>query len=236
LGRFLQPDTVVPDGTNPQTWNRYSYVKNNPIVFNDPTGHWIESVLDGAFIAYDIYDISQNGLNWVNGLSLVADVACAILPIATGGGLLVRALAHAPEAAKVVSRADDIAKMASKVDEIVAAGKKAPVVIGESMSRVQEYAELIGAHYYKPRKIDPYISSIHESISKARNERWIKDMMRQGREIIDIGPNFPKRILEGASDWYEIERKTILKKGYENYTKVFERFSKTAGGVFGLDF
>ena len=26
--------------SNPQSWNRYSYVKNRPIKFNDPTGHW----------------------------------------------------------------------------------------------------------------------------------------------------------------------------------------------------
>jgi len=39
LGRFLQPDTVIPDQTNPQSWNRLSYVRNNPILFNDPTGH-----------------------------------------------------------------------------------------------------------------------------------------------------------------------------------------------------
>jgi RHS repeat-associated protein len=37
LGRFLQPDTVTPDG--PQGLNRYSYVMNNPVNFNDPTGN-----------------------------------------------------------------------------------------------------------------------------------------------------------------------------------------------------
>jgi RHS repeat-associated protein len=39
LGRFVQPDTIIPDSVNPQTWNRYSYVSNDPITFNDPTGH-----------------------------------------------------------------------------------------------------------------------------------------------------------------------------------------------------
>jgi len=34
LGRFLSPD-IMPDGLN-----RYSYVKNNPLSFVDPTGHW----------------------------------------------------------------------------------------------------------------------------------------------------------------------------------------------------
>jgi hypothetical protein len=35
----LQPDSLIPDPSNPQAWNRYSYVRNNPINFNDPTGH-----------------------------------------------------------------------------------------------------------------------------------------------------------------------------------------------------
>ena len=39
LGRFTQPDTIIPDPNNPQTLNRYSYVNNNPINYIDPTGH-----------------------------------------------------------------------------------------------------------------------------------------------------------------------------------------------------
>jgi RHS repeat-associated protein len=41
LGRFMSPDPVgnfVADGTNPQTWNLYAYVNNNPLAFVDPTG------------------------------------------------------------------------------------------------------------------------------------------------------------------------------------------------------
>jgi RHS repeat-associated protein len=39
LGRFLQADTLVPEPGNPQSWNRYSYVNNNPLRYTDPTGH-----------------------------------------------------------------------------------------------------------------------------------------------------------------------------------------------------
>ncbi len=40
LGRFISPDTIVPGVGKPQSLNRYSYVGNNPINFNDPSGHW----------------------------------------------------------------------------------------------------------------------------------------------------------------------------------------------------
>jgi hypothetical protein len=39
LGRFTQPDSIIPNPARSQNWNRYSYVLNNPINANDPTGH-----------------------------------------------------------------------------------------------------------------------------------------------------------------------------------------------------
>jgi hypothetical protein len=35
----LQPDTLIPGVDSPQSWNRFSYVQNRPVHFNDPTGH-----------------------------------------------------------------------------------------------------------------------------------------------------------------------------------------------------
>ncbi len=40
LGRFAQADTIVPNAADPQSWNRYSYVQNNPLRYKDPTGHY----------------------------------------------------------------------------------------------------------------------------------------------------------------------------------------------------
>jgi len=39
LNHFTQPDTIVPDPTNPQSYDRYAYALNNPIRYNDPSGH-----------------------------------------------------------------------------------------------------------------------------------------------------------------------------------------------------
>jgi len=41
LGRFIQPDTIVPEPGNPQSLNRYSYVLNNALRYTDPTGHYL---------------------------------------------------------------------------------------------------------------------------------------------------------------------------------------------------
>lgn len=39
LGRFIQPDTIVPGAGDTQAWNRYSYVGNTPVNATDPSGN-----------------------------------------------------------------------------------------------------------------------------------------------------------------------------------------------------
>jgi hypothetical protein len=39
IGRFVQADTIIPNPGSSQDFNRYSYVGNSPINFNDPSGH-----------------------------------------------------------------------------------------------------------------------------------------------------------------------------------------------------
>ncbi|WKD50594.1 RHS repeat domain-containing protein [Microbulbifer spongiae] len=46
LGRFLSPDPIVQAPTYSQSWNRYSYVLNNPMSLVDPTGYTAEYGFD----------------------------------------------------------------------------------------------------------------------------------------------------------------------------------------------
>ncbi len=68
-GRFLQPDTIVPQPFNPQSLNRYAYCLNNPIKYTDPTGHGPFEVLETlvgeinylGVEEYEIFDIMSDG-------------------------------------------------------------------------------------------------------------------------------------------------------------------------------
>jgi hypothetical protein len=46
IGRFVSADTIVPNAANPQAFNRFSYVRNNPLRYTDPTGHYECSDID----------------------------------------------------------------------------------------------------------------------------------------------------------------------------------------------
>jgi RHS repeat-associated protein len=59
LGRFTQPDDIIPDLANPQSYNRYSYCVNNPLRYTDPNGHapsdWANAMQPGIDSYYDGY-------------------------------------------------------------------------------------------------------------------------------------------------------------------------------------
>jgi len=47
IARFTQADSIIPDPADPQAFNRYSYARNNPIKYTDPTGHsWWKKIGD----------------------------------------------------------------------------------------------------------------------------------------------------------------------------------------------
>ena len=56
IGRFLSADTTIQDPHDTQSYNRYSYVRNNPLKYTDPSGHswWLKhgrSILIGVTVA-----------------------------------------------------------------------------------------------------------------------------------------------------------------------------------------
>ena len=45
LGRMLSPDNYITNPRNPQAYNRYTYVLNNPLKYVDPDGEFIFTAL-----------------------------------------------------------------------------------------------------------------------------------------------------------------------------------------------
>lgn len=117
--------------------NRYSYTRNNPLKYTDPSGHWVETAFDAISLGMTLNDIRNEGLTFWNAVSLVTDVASVALPIvpaaashAIRAGKLaskaINAADTAADAAKLLNAADvagDAAKLANKADDVADATK-----------------------------------------------------------------------------------------------------------------
>ncbi|NOH02418.1 MAG: RHS repeat-associated core domain-containing protein [Chloroflexi bacterium] len=55
LGRFAQADTIIPQGQGVQAWDRYAYTNNNPVRYNDPTGHCIDLCVIETFAILTLF-------------------------------------------------------------------------------------------------------------------------------------------------------------------------------------
>lgn len=95
IGRFTQPDTIVQAPHDPQSLNRYTYARNNPIIYTDPNGHWfwvaiiIGAILGGASAAANDQPIWQGALMGAAGGLMVGGGAAAFgFWGAVGGGMI----------------------------------------------------------------------------------------------------------------------------------------------------
>jgi RHS repeat-associated protein len=92
LGRFTSRDTWPGSSRVSQTLNRFAYANGNPVTNSDPSGHFIDTFVDGFFIVVDGFALvfGPEKDRGMNALALAADVTLLFVPFATGGGLAVR--------------------------------------------------------------------------------------------------------------------------------------------------
>lgn len=60
IGRFVSMDPWEGDLKDPQSLNKYSYVRNNPLRYVDPTGELFETIVDLALTTYDGLKTAKN--------------------------------------------------------------------------------------------------------------------------------------------------------------------------------
>jgi RHS repeat-associated protein len=70
LGCFTSPDSIVPLASQGvQAWDRYAYVNNNPVRYNDPSGHGLCEFLVGLLGIS--YSCPTDGGDWIEGFDPV---------------------------------------------------------------------------------------------------------------------------------------------------------------------
>jgi RHS repeat-associated protein len=129
FGRFISPDTIVANPRDPQDLNRYTYAKNNPMLYTDPTGHF-------AIIPFVI------GIAISASVSTVVNVSIAA---ATGGNLGDAAKAGAITGAITAGLCQGGCGPIGGMTAYSAAGAASAAALGQNPGRAAMYGAMMGA-------------------------------------------------------------------------------------------
>ncbi|MDI7226813.1 RHS repeat domain-containing protein, partial [Leptospira santarosai] len=233
IARFTSADTIIDGEFDTQGWNRFSYVKGNPIGAKDPSGHdaVVETLAGVNHVlnklgdsSYKAGTASKDGSFVGNSVGLLHDSAG--LAYKTAASLVPKNRKELEEAA-VTGYGSQLARATAKgvakvgiegAEKVIKNGKA--IVIGEGMTAVKTAAKNLqsqgvdakwyqawGKNFPKGREMTPK----EMGAALGRNEKWLNSKMKEGYNIYDIG-NDPKKLK--PSPFYGREKSIIQEKGY----------------------
>ena len=215
LGRFIQADPIVPSPGDPQALNRYSYVRNNPLKYTDPSGHffWLIGLLVGLLISIAV-EITISFLN-IDGFGANAlRFAGAIVSGGVGGsigGLTGQALANTIAAAGATSltmntgEGRQLMRSISKQFMSWGMSPKAATIIGSALTSTAmsaSYGALFSGVTAPPgltrREISPqeYLTSEKYAELRAGGGESGGGFFKQGSNISDTAGALGARVYE----------------------------------------
>jgi len=185
IGRFLNIDDTnyLSDDTS-SSLNLYAYAVNNPVMFTDSTGYFIDGLIDIISIGWSLYDLIKDP-SWSNAGWLALDILFAVIPFLTGSRVI-----------KITSKSDEVVdaiKYTNKLDNVGDA-----IVIGNGMDNVKFAASKLDALYYPgyaPLNALYDAGRINDAtvgmkmMGRLDNAKWLVGNLNKGTTIIDIGRN-----------------------------------------------
>ena len=181
----------------------YAYCLNNPVMYVDPDGTWLDTVLDLFFILWDMYDLCTNDgyTKWENWAALGVDLLFAAIPFVTGGGQVVKL-------GNKIDNVKDVASMINRFDKLHDVGKAA--LIGRNMNRVKDTAKfldrsvnLFSVWKGYDREAKGIKMFLQNGVVWGQNSLWIYGKLRRGFTIIDVGISTAHK---GVGVYYGMER------------------------------
>ena len=86
LGRFMTPDPYIQSPDNLQSYNRYSYVLNNPLMYTDPSGYFsFKSLFKAAAIAVVSFYTGGAASAWYLGAAATCSVTTMTIAAVVNG-------------------------------------------------------------------------------------------------------------------------------------------------------
>jgi len=158
LGCWLSADTLVPDPSNPQSFNRFSYVLGNPLKYTDPTGHMEEGEcgLDGEQCQDPPLPIDEFATRllqgMVDGISDPARTEPILIPLGDGTTLVIMPIGSNPiqkregwEWTQDASYAIGIAGAAMDGAEVLSLGASGPVGMSDALGFLDVFVAVAGS-------------------------------------------------------------------------------------------
>ena len=148
-GRFISRDSFAGSNNDPLSLNLYTYFHNNHISGTDSTGHFLDTLLDIASLAYDIYSFAKDPTP-SGALDVALDIVGLAAPGIPSAGL--KAGAHLAGAAYkaagathglskavgVVAAVSKNGDTALKLTDTVKDAKKASNIVNSSTQGLQD--------------------------------------------------------------------------------------------------
>ena len=101
IGRFINADSLIDNSAGVVGYNLFAYCANNPIVYEDSSGHWVETVFDLFPLGVSIVEVVINPADPWAWAGLGGD-ALDLIPFVTGLGESVKGM-------RVIAKGADLA-------------------------------------------------------------------------------------------------------------------------------
>ena len=192
-GRFVTEDTYRGETNEPDTQNLYVYCADNPVNYVDPSGHWIDTVLDVASLGYSIKEFMSNP-SWSKFGYLLWDVGATFIPFVPGS--------YSRKGAKITL------KIADKVHELNK-GKK-----GLTIGKYKSLCKTIKKR--KKLKIE-----IHHIIEKRFGKLKLKGndypAIPISKDLHRVITNRWRKEIPYGTDYKKLNKKTLIKAANQVY-------------------
>jgi len=174
LMTFITPEQDIPNLYNPQDLNHYTYVRNNPYKYVDPSGEFVDTALDVAFIVSDVAILIDDP-STENAVALGLDVAGAVIPFITGVGKIYKI----SKVGKAIDKAEDVAQVSEK-------GK----AVSKAVDKIEDVAKSGDVRNIENSKTLP-------DFYGTSNQQTVPSRTPAGREIT---PHAAERMANSAND------------------------------------
>ncbi|NMB99272.1 MAG: RHS repeat-associated core domain-containing protein [Thermoanaerobaculaceae bacterium] len=228
MGRFLKPDNLIPDITNPQNWNAYTYVKGNPVNFNDPSGHeppdkeqQISQSVDGSNMIYSgttACDENQERQRKIILILVATDTNKKGNEVLLGAGKFreQELKEQDPNATIVNKQVSSFEEVKSVVEETKKQGKISEIdIIAHSVEVSGEKIMAIKSEYREDENHRQHVNSKEGLKAVKIAEIAEKANLNSGDKILLVGCNTGVCLSQSDSLAGEVQRSPNLPKGVE---------------------